>query len=273
MAFDIILHHKGSASRYRHFKISNGELADVRSVEVYKKCVQEINKSDVDGSWRDQLTAVGNCYLSNVKGGYIQEALFFPRLSICIWMNKQLQCLLSTPYHNRYLHIDATGGLVGINSKQTMNGNVNYSSILNYFLLVNDPSRQEDHQFQLASNLLPHRHITDNHDSVNAKCELFLASPVLKPKKKIAAPLPPPCIPTETSKFESREEWSKGRGSFGHLAEYTAHSYQSKATNLDQLQAPMIKIGNKRKKTLNVRGIEIVDEDFKRLARQSGSNA
>ena len=49
---------------------------------------------------------------------------------------KQLECVIKTDYHDRILHVDATGSLVKINQKQDNYSYPNYKRILNYFCIL-----------------------------------------------------------------------------------------------------------------------------------------
>ena len=110
-------------------------ISQISSIDVYRKAVQELNKSDVSGDWRAQVDILAGCYRTTPAGIYLQDHAYGPYLRLILFMEKQLKFLHSTPYAQRYLHLDATGCLVKVNKRHT----INYNTILNYFCLVKNP--------------------------------------------------------------------------------------------------------------------------------------
>jgi hypothetical protein len=85
--------------------------------------------------------------------GFIQNIERDKYFEISMYTEKQFECLNKTPYEDRILHIDATGGLVKVSNKFT-DQHVNYKRILNYFFLVRNTNLEKpNNKFQLGIKL------------------------------------------------------------------------------------------------------------------------
>ena len=118
----------------------------------YKQCVRELNCDTAGQEWTLALTTCVNASHIFTPGAYIQEAVFAPAFKCKVWSNLQFDCLKATPYANRFAFIDATGGLCQpIASNKPSYNETKLKRIMNYFIYVNDPTRENCH-FQLGED-------------------------------------------------------------------------------------------------------------------------
>ena len=72
---------------------------------------------------------------SKIVRGFVQKIVNYPYFFMNCFNESQLKCFKQTPYEERILHLDATGGLLKINNKQVkrLNPLNDYKHLLTYF--------------------------------------------------------------------------------------------------------------------------------------------
>jgi hypothetical protein len=112
---------KGSAKRYRLDQIAQGN--PVPSEAALRKMLSErSNEITPLHDWFSNTMMAAQFAHNYVNGkkleGYCQQITPYPQLSIFNFCEKQLLCVKSTAYEDRFLHFDASGGYINITKKQ-----------------------------------------------------------------------------------------------------------------------------------------------------------
>ena len=141
----------GSAHNFYINELGRGRKAP--SEQTLRKIMSEDrNKFLPTTNWIQNLFYIEETYTKTVKAthinGYIRSIVVKPQFAMCLYLQKQLECINKITPNKRIGFADATGGLCRLLKKECPK----YNRMLNYFFLMKDIDyiQNEKHTVLLA---------------------------------------------------------------------------------------------------------------------------
>ena len=106
---------------------------------------------------------------SKIVRGFVQKIVNYTYFFMNCFNESQLKCIKQTPYEERILHLDATGGLLKINNKQVkrLNPLNDYKLLLTYFGIL----KNKKFLSHPGEGVVPIIHFTSSEYYVENQCE------------------------------------------------------------------------------------------------------